>query len=195
MVLRVVLDACLRRRPHPNWTSMRSWRLLAPTALAALWLTPAALPARTAAPEPARAPPPALADTGEVITVCVLEQGEIREISATVDSATRDTLVGGRPFAEVHPATSPPYAEGADWFVRMEPVSVGKGPYRMKTRYGLERILGPGDLRRVGEHRGIPMFAERQDSPASPAIVYFMVRPGCVFQPYQAAYEVGGVRG
>jgi hypothetical protein len=172
---------------------MRTHHLLA---LAALWCcAPAAPP--PAAPEPVPAPPPPAvpADTGEAISVCVLDQGEIREISATVDPATGDTLVGGRPFAEVHPATSPPYAASADWFVRMEPVSVGEGPYRMKTRYGLERILAPGDLRRVGEWRGIPMFTEPIASRSSPEVVYFFVRPGCVFQTYQAAYGVGGVRG
>jgi hypothetical protein len=187
----------------PANRSMRAPRLLA---LTALWCcAPAAPPARTAAaapePVPAQLPPAvpaapaAPADTGEAISVCVLDHGEIREISATFRPATGDTLVGGRPFAEVHPATSPPYAARADWFVRMEPVPVGEGPYRMKTRYGLERIMAPGDLRRVGEHRGIPVFAEPMASRSSPEVVYFFVRPGCVFQTYQAAYVVGGVRG
>jgi hypothetical protein len=176
---------------------MRTARFLA---LTALWCcAPAAPPARmaAAAPEPVPAQPPTAvpADTGETISVCVLDHGEIREISATVDPATGDTLVGGRPFVEAHPATSPPYAAGADWFVRMEPVSVGEGPYRMKTRYGLARIFAPGDLRRVGEHRGFPMFAEPMASRLSPEVVYFFVRPGCLFQPYQAAYGVEGVRG
>jgi hypothetical protein len=156
--------------------------------MALWWLVPAASSGRAAA----GASVPAAADT---ITVCVLEQGEIKEITATVDSATGDTLVGGRRFAEVHPATSPPYAAGAEWFVRMEPVRVGEGPYSMKVRYGLERIMEPGDLRRVGEHRGIPMFAEPAASRTSPEVVYFFVRPGCVFQTYQAEYVVGGVRG
>jgi hypothetical protein len=142
-----------------------------------------------------QAPPAAAVDTAVAISVCVLDHGEIREIQATFDSATGDTLIGGRPFAEVHPATSPPYAAGADWFVRMEPVPVGEGPYRMKVRYGLERILRPDDLRRVGEWRGIPMFAEPAASKSSPEVVYFFVRPGCVFQTYQADYVIGGVRG
>ena len=189
--------------PASTRSAMRAARILA---LTALWCcapatsptrteTPAPAPAIEPAPAPAQLPPPVAADRGEAITVCVLDHGEIREIAAAVDPATGDTLVGGRPFAEVHPATSPPYAEGADWFVRMEPVSVGNGPYRMKVRYGLERILGPGDLRRVGEHRGIPMFAEAMASRSSPEVVYFFVRPGCVFQTYQAEYVVGGVRG
>jgi hypothetical protein len=169
-------------------------------ALTALWSCAPASPrapvvAALPEPAPAEAPRAAAADTGEAISVCVLERGEIREIRATFNPATGDTLVGGRPFAEVHRASSPPYAAGADWFIRMERVSVGEGPYRMKTRYGLERIMRPGELRRVGEHRGIPIFAEPMASATSPEVVYFFVRPGCVFQTYQAAYEVGGVRG
>jgi hypothetical protein len=144
---------------------------------------------------PARVPTPAAADTGKAITVCVLAEGEIREISATFDTATGDTLVGGRPLAVTYPASSPPYAAGADWFISMEPVLAGDGPYRRKTVYGLPRILGPADLRRIGEYRGVPMFAEPTADPKRPEVVYFMVRPGCVFQPYQAAVVIGGVRG
>jgi hypothetical protein len=155
--------------------------------------TSAAAHAHTALP--ARVPTPAAADTGKSITVCVLAEGEIREISATFDSATGDTLVGGRPLAVTYPATSPPYAAAADWFIRMEGVPVGQGNYRMKERYGLPRILRPGDLRRIGEYRGVPMFVEPADDRQNPAVVYFMVRPGCVFQPYQASYHVGAVRG
>jgi hypothetical protein len=162
--------------------------------LAALWCcTSAAAHAR--APLPARVPTPAAADTGKAITVCVLAEGEIREISATFDTATGDTLVGGRPLAVTYPASSPPYAAGADWFISMEPVLAGDGPYRRKTVYGLPRILGPADLRRIGEYRGVPMFVEPADDRQNPAVVYFMVRPGCVFQPYQASYHVGAVRG
>ena len=47
----------------------------------------------------------------------------------------------------------------------------------------------------MGEHRGVPMFAELIANRANPEVVYFMLRPGCVFQPYQASYEVGPVRG
>ncbi|HVG43820.1 MAG TPA: hypothetical protein VM890_03790 [Longimicrobium sp.] len=170
---------------------MRPERILA---LAALWCCAPASASAQAAPS-APVPPPAAAGTGKAISVCVLDHGEIREISATVDPATGDTLVGGRPFAQVHPASSPPYAEGADWFIRGEMVPVGQGSYRMKERYGLARVVGPGDLRHIGEYRGIPMFAEPSASRENPEVVYFMVRPGCLFQPYLAAYEVGAVRG
>lgn len=49
-------------------------------------------------------------------------------------------------------------------------------------------------MRRAGEFRGMPLFAEAGDT-GIPAVLYVMVRPGCEFHPYQVDYVVGAVRG
>lgn len=76
----------------------------------------------------------------------------------------------------------------------MEPVRVGTGPYAWKMRHGPSLYLGSSEVDQVGEHRGIPMFAKASEK-GTPSVVYFLVRPGCEFQPYQANYTVGEVRG
>ncbi|MBV9110354.1 MAG: hypothetical protein JO306_13160 [Gemmatimonadetes bacterium] len=129
----------------------------------------------------------------ELITTCVIQDGKIRVVAAQYDMATGDTTIDGRRFSDVYPAPSPPYAEGVEWFARMDPVRVGPPPYDWKFRYGLPITFRARDLetlQRVGERDGVPLFAEH----GIPAIIFVPLR-GCEFQPYQAEYDVGPVRG
>jgi len=158
-------------------------------------VTVAASPVETpAASDTAPAPPRQLAATAPpLLTLCVIQDGKIRVVAAEYDTATGDTTIGGRRFSEVYPATSPPYAEGVEWFARMDVIRIGPPPYDMKERYGLTRTLEAPELetlQRVGERDGVPLFAEN-----GVADVIFVLVRGCEFQAYQAAYQVGAVRG
>lgn len=124
------------------------------------------------------------------VGVCVVRDGALSEVPAEYDPRTGDTIVAGRPFAEVYPASTPPYAAGADWYASGGMVVFERRRY---VRYGLPRVVPADSLRRVGEFRGIPLFAE--DASAAFRFVYVPVRPGCEFQPYWFAATVGEVRG
>ena len=87
-------------------------------------------------------------------------------------------------------------AEGRDWFVQNETITVEGVAYR---KYGLPRIYGPDEFAYHAEYDEVGVFeeAETADWPyadhvhegaATPhARVYVLLRPaGCEFQPYQA---------
>lgn len=122
--------------------------------------------------------------------VCVLVDGQVREIEAVLDTATGDTLISGRPLAEAYPAPSPPYLAGAEWFVRDEMVVFERRQY---VRYGQPRVIRPAVLVRVGEFRGVPLFAPSRAEAVR--FVYALVGRNCEFQPYWYAATVGAVRG
>lgn len=122
--------------------------------------------------------------------VCVIANGQLREIEAELDTATGDTLIAGRPLAEAHPAPSPPYLAGAEWYARDEMVVFERRQY---VRYGQPRVLRPDALTRVGEFRGVPLFAPSRTEAVR--FVYALVGRNCEFQPYWYAATVGAVRG
>jgi hypothetical protein len=121
----------------------------------------------------------------------VIEDGMLRNVQAQFNPATGDTTVAGQAFRTAYPSTTPPYAAGADWFIANEPVTFQTRRY---VKFGLPRIVGVGDLSRVGEYQGVPVFAET-GAPARPDVIYIPVRPGCEFQPYQFEVKAGAVRG
>jgi hypothetical protein len=124
----------------------------------------------------------------------VLEDGEIATVEGVIHPETGDTLVGGRRWREVFDENSPPYAAGAEWYVRGEMVRIpGRGADLEK--YGLSRVLAPKELQRYGSFRGLPLFVEAGYEDKIADVVYLFVRPGCEFQTYLQAYTVGGVRG
>lgn len=126
-------------------------------------------------------PPPPPAPAERTIQVCVVDNGQLEMISAIYRPATADTLVGGQPFNQVHPATVPNYAAGANWFLQSSEISFMDNTH---VKYGVTRMITPSQLQRVGEYQGTPVFAEAGTS--SPwEVVYLPVRPGCEFQPYQ----------
>ncbi|HEY0022216.1 MAG TPA: outer membrane beta-barrel protein [Longimicrobium sp.] len=144
-------------------------------------------------PEPvAVQPPPAppAAPMARTIDVCVVENGALRTVQAQYTQATGDTTVAGRPFAQAYPATAAQYAAGAAWYIQNEQITVQGRRY---VRFGLPRVLGTGEVARIADHQGVPVFA--QAGAARPEVVYLPVRPGCEFQPYQTEVKSGAVRG
>jgi len=148
---------------------------------------PPPAPMAPMAPPPPPPPPAVMATT---ISVCVVENGALRSVPAQYTSATGDTTVGGRAFAQAHPSTTPPYAAAAPWFIQGDAITVDG---RRFVRYGLPRVLGTGEVTRAGEHQGVPVFAEPGAGRAD--VLYVPVRPGCEFQPYQTEVKSGSVRG
>lgn len=116
------------------------------------------------------------------ISVCVIEDGMLREVRADYDAVTGDTTLAGRPFSGVHRTTTPPYAAGAAWYINNGTFTYQGSRY---VKYGLPRVLGVTEISRVGNADGIPIFAEAGGS-APYGVLYVPVRPGCEFQPYQA---------
>ena len=148
-----------------------------------------------AAPPAPRTPvaPPATVVMSEsmwrTLPACVADGSGIREVQTRYNLVTGDTLIDGRPIAEVYP-TDAGYAAAADWFVRDEMMTLGGRRY---IKYGLPRVLHADDVTPVEAYRGVPVFAAR-GSENDPHIRYVLVRPGCVFQPYEGP-EYGAVRG
>ena len=122
--------------------------------------------------------------------VCVVDARGVREVPARYNVTTGDTLVDGRPYAQAFPTTAM-YAESAAWYIDSEPMD--RGPHRY-VRYGLPRVVPPGELVRHGEHRGVMIFAEARDTGERKEVLYAAVRPACEFQPYSGEL-LTGVRG
>jgi len=113
------------------------------------------------------------------------------------------------PFADRHgnayrtadgwgPLSDTPFtaAEGRDWFVRNETITVEGVAYR---KYGFPRIYGPEEFAFHAEYDDVGVFeeAETSDSPyaehdhdgatAPHGRIFVLLNPaGCEFQPYQA---------
>jgi hypothetical protein len=134
-------------------------------------------------------PPPAMQVTPvREIRVCVVENGMLREMTASYNVQTGDTTVNGQPFSRMPTAG---YAAGAAWFIDNEAITVMDRRY---VRYGLPRVLGVNEVSRTAEYQGVPVFAEA-GAAGTPEVLYVPVRPGCEFQPYQLEVKAGGVRG
>lgn len=134
--------------------------------------------------------PPHPAAASDTVDICVIVDGQLREITAEYDPESGDTIVDGQPLAQAYPSASPPYLAGADWYARDEMVEFERRRY---LRYGSPRVVSPAALTRVGEYRGIPLFAESRA--AGFRVVYALVNARCEFQPYWYAATVGAVRG
>jgi hypothetical protein len=132
-------------------------------------------------PAPAPAPAPAPPATRE-ITVCVVQDGQIRNVTATFNPATNDTMVAGQRFRDAYPTTAPTYAAGANWYVTTDQMRFNNRDY---VRFGVSRLITtPAQLTRVGEFQGTPIFAEA-GAMAPHDVLYVPLRHGCEFQPYQ----------
>ena len=89
----------------------------------------------------------------EEIQVCVVERGGLRNVSATYNRRTGDTTVAGQSFSEAYPATNPPYALTADWFVRNESFRMFGERYE---KFGIPRYITAKDpLGRIGRYEGV----------------------------------------
>lgn len=114
------------------------------------------------------------------LRLCVLLDDDLRYVAGQRHLLTGDTLVDGKPFRNVYPASTPPYALNAPWLYK-ELITLRGATY---TAYGPPQILTPDGLIRVGEFRGIPLFAEEGTQNSRPGMLLVPLRPGCEFQPY-----------
>lgn len=121
------------------------------------------------------------AGTGGV-SLCIVENGELKAVAAVVDTTTGDTLVNGRRLRDAYPVTLPPYARDAPWLAR-EIIEVNGRRY---APYGPPRVIQPELLTRVGEFRGVPVFAETALAKEGQGGIFVPIRPGCEFQPHVA---------
>lgn len=137
-------------------------------------------------PEPASQAPrdfAALADT----LVCVVDRTAdtgLRELPAKQGANGTVVLFSGgqvRPLDSVHPVSLVAgYAGRERWLAAGEPIDF-RGDRFVKVPE--ERRVAVELLGRVGEHRGIPLFADPGDEPP-PEALYVPLRPGCIFQAY-----------
>jgi hypothetical protein len=126
--------------------------------------------------------------------LCVLSGGDFRSVAGVHLPATGDSLVEvdgvRRPLREAYPDRDG-YAMGAPWFGRDLPITVGGREYR---QWGMSRVVRPGDLVPLTEHRGVRIFmVPGERVPAD--VVYVPFRSGCEVQPYRRAAEIHRVRG
>jgi hypothetical protein len=142
-------------------------------------------------------PPPPVVERRpeEPIMICVVVDGIPQYVNAIVRPEERDTVVvttAGirRPLRAAYPAP-PPTASGRDWFVRDEPIFFAGREY---VRFGVPREVEAGQIRRLGEYQGVPLFVP-PDAGEPPASLLVPVQDGCIFQPYQLRQRVERVRG
>jgi hypothetical protein len=121
-------------------------------------------------------------------------------LDAEID-ASGDTLIAGRRYEEVYPASSPPYAQG---LLRFDP------QHRLEIHGSVYVANRPAQtippevvdaLRYYTTIEGVPVFYEPLGE-SHPAVVYIPMRPGCLFQsfdgvsphsmPLRAPYSEGG---
>jgi hypothetical protein len=151
-------------------------------ALCAACAGPAPVPvADPPAPVAVRNHPLPLAEMCRCITYCFVEKGVLREVPAMYNTRrgemmTKDSL----PITTLAPLTGE-YASVAGWYVNDEPITVRGRPFR---RHGVARVLGINEIAKVGEYRGVGVYAEPADTASASGVVYLPFRPGCEFQPY-----------
>jgi hypothetical protein len=115
------------------------------------------------------------------LRVCVLAGDSLRELPATIDPATGDTLVGGKRYPAAF-RKGRGYAESKSWFVATSRLVIGG---RRHEKIGQPRLIAPGLLAPAGHQAGVPLFVEAGADVPVPRFYYVPVRPGCVFQAYE----------
>ena len=103
----------------------------------------------------------------------------LTETAGRVDTLTAD----GQPLSAVTRASD--YAAGAEGYERNEPI-VFRGLYHVE--YGPVRVLSPDSLEKVGEYRGVGVYAEAGYTVPN-TFVYIPDRPGCSFQAYEPPHR------
>jgi hypothetical protein len=98
-------------------------------------------------------------------------------------AANGDTLIGDKRvrMQDLRPAVSfaGVYAQNMEWYRRGDVVTFERRNYR---RSGVERARACDELKLVGDHRGVPVFAEVTAPQILPMLI-IPVRPG-VYQDY-----------
>jgi hypothetical protein len=70
-------------------------------------------------------------------------------------------------------------AKGKAWYINAETIEVFGKKYR---KYGLPRVLGPGEVKPAGDYRGV-VVALPSKVPGND-IIYVVTDARCEFQPY-----------
>jgi hypothetical protein len=144
-------------------------------------------------PEPPAPPPPPRVDTVTVTKEVPppLPEGMAADICLSTGYSLQvhvgtsgDTLIGARrvPLSDLRPGIvfEGRYANGQTWFDKAEPIRFERRSYR---KLELPLSLKCEDLKSIGEHNGIPLFADLMVlSPIE--TIYVPVAPGR-FQPYR----------
>ena len=141
------------------------------------------------------APPPTPQIRVDTVTVTVTAEPQLPEATATEVclstgvtaqihlAANGDTLVGEKRIrlADLKPAVTfaGVYAADREWYRRGDVVNFERRNYR---RSGVERIRVCDELKLVGEHMGVPVFAEVTAPQVLPMVI-IPVRPG-IYQDY-----------
>ena len=139
-------------------------------------------------PPPPNVPAPPPPPVERAIQLCVMTDLGFENIGAVYRPETGDTLaiVGNERAAVGDAYGDAPTARGAEWFENEEPLRIDGREY---LRFGLSRIVSPGELVRRGEYNGIPLFVQGgEPNPAN--VLYVPVTFGCEVQPYQAAAQI-----
>jgi hypothetical protein len=125
------------------------------------------------------------------ITYCFVQKGVLREVPASYhiergEMMTMDSL----PISTLAPLTGE-YASVAGWYVNDEPITIHGRRFR---RSALPRILSTLEVLKIGEYRGVGVYAEAADTARASSVVYLPSRPGCEFQPYMNVDSIPAVR-
>lgn len=125
------------------------------------------------------------------IEVCMVQSGEMADVTVQYSAETGDTLFGPPPGQgwPVHRG-DPGYAVDQPWFIRNEPVTIGGWQY---VKYGTPRVARVGELEHFASYGHSPFLKER--GAREPAVLYVPLRNRCVFQAYHLSDHVHGVRG
>lgn len=138
---------------------------------------------------PARGPEPQLPAAYAALPdslVCVVDRAMplgLRELPAKVQGDDIVILEDGQiaRLEDVHPVNViAGYAGRETWLTRGEPIPFAGTTF---SRTGVERRVRATLLQRVGEYRGILLFAGAEDAAPVDAL-YVPTAPGCVFQPF-----------
>jgi hypothetical protein len=119
----------------------------------------------------------------QAIQECVVENGELKVVTAEYNTKTGEKTIkvngAVKKLDDVYSYEGAGYAASQMWFINSEKIKVkGKG----YVKYGLPRVLGVTEVKKIADYDGISVFAE--DRPGIPEVVYLPVRRGCEFQPY-----------
>lgn len=106
----------------------------------------------------------------------------VRGKTVTLELAEKrgDSLVVGVPADHVFPRLPAPYGNQANWFQERKPIL-----FKGATFYwnGTPLVFTPDMLARVGEYRGVTLFAAVEEE-QSPGILLVPFGNGCELQPY-----------
>lgn len=115
------------------------------------------------------------------LSLCQVQNGRGKVVTAGIDSAGGDTLVDRRPASGLYPRISPPYADSAEWFRELKPIEFQGVPL---FRNGPPVAALPHEVLAIGEYGGVRLFALAEFRGAEKhEIVLVPLEPGCEFQP------------